>query len=78
VATTNLSGRVLTDLIRGVKSPLTELPTVRHRIRRWEREPLRWLAVRLVQQGLMRVDNRAERSGRPPTGRTLAERFARH
>jgi glycine/D-amino acid oxidase-like deaminating enzyme len=78
VATSNLSGRVLADLIQGVSSPLTCLPMARHRPQTWEPEPLRWLGVRFVQQGLFRVDRRAERTSRPPTGRTLAERLGSH
>jgi hypothetical protein len=31
-----------------------------------------------VQKGLARVDARAERTGRPPTGHSLAERLSRH
>jgi hypothetical protein len=54
------------------------LPTVDHEQRPWEPEPLRWLGARYVQRGLMRVDNRAERTGEPPTGKTLAERLGRH
>ena len=34
--------------------------------------------VRFVQRGLMRVDDEAERSGRPPTGRSLPERLGSH
>lgn len=45
VATTNLAGRTLADLILGVSSDLTSLPWVGHRSRRWEPEPLRWLGV---------------------------------
>lgn len=78
VATANLSGRVLADLISGTDSELTHLPTVGHRSPAWEPEPLRWLGVRYVQLGFQRVDARAERTGRPPTGRTLAERLGRH
>jgi len=78
VATTNLSGRVLAQLITHTASPLLELPTVNHVSRQWELEPLRWLGVRYVQRGLMRADAMAERSGRPPTGRTLPERLGRH
>jgi len=78
VATTNLSGRVLAQLITRGASPLLELPTVNHRSPHWEPEPLRWLGVRYVQRGLMRADAAAERSGRPPTGRTLPERLGRH
>jgi glycine/D-amino acid oxidase-like deaminating enzyme len=78
VATANLSGRVLTDLLTGVASPLTSLPMVGHRSRRWEPEPLRWLGQRYVQRSLRRLDEKAERTGEAPTGRTLAERLAGH
>lgn len=78
VATANLSGRTLSDLILARGTLLTRLPTVNHRQRPWEPEPLRWLGARLVQRGLMRADDRAERTGEPPTGKTLAERLGRH
>jgi glycine/D-amino acid oxidase-like deaminating enzyme len=78
VATSNLAGRTLAELIMGQASERTELPLVNHRSRDWEPEPLRWLGVRYVQAALARLDRRAERSGRAPTGRTLAERIARH
>ena len=78
VATANLAGRVLTDLITGVASPLTELPPVNHRSPSWEPEPLRWAGIRYVQRGYLRLDTAAERTGIPPTGRTLVERLGRH
>ncbi len=78
VAATNLAGRVLTDLIVDGDTVHAELPMVGHRSRRWEPEPLRWLGARVVQHGLARADARAARTGRPPTGRTIAERLARH
>jgi glycine/D-amino acid oxidase-like deaminating enzyme len=78
VATANLSGRTLADLILGRRTDITHLPTVNHTSRPWEPEPLRWLGARYVQRGLMKVDDRAERIGEPPTGKTLAERLARH
>ena len=78
VATANLSGRTLADLILGRDTPITRLPTANHRSRPWEPEPLRWLGVRYVQRGLMNVDDQAERTGEPPLGKTLAERLARH
>jgi hypothetical protein len=34
--------------------------------------------MRFVQRGLMRDDDEAERTGRPPTGRSLPERLAGH
>ncbi len=78
VATANLSGRVLADLITGRDSLLTNLPTVGHVSPSWEPEPLRWLAIRYVQHELKRIDEAAERTGRLPTGRSLAERLWRH
>ena len=45
VATTNLAGRTLRDLILGTDSDLTALPWVGHVSPRWEPEPLRWLGV---------------------------------
>jgi glycine/D-amino acid oxidase-like deaminating enzyme len=78
VATANLSGRTLADLILGRQTAITDLPTVNHESRPWEPEPLRWLGARYVQRGLMRVDDRAERTGEPPTGKTLAEWLGRH
>ena len=78
VATANLSGRTLADLILGRETTVTRLPTVNHESRRWEPEPLRWLGARYVQRGLKRVDDRAERTGEPPTGKTMAERLGRH
>jgi len=78
VATANLSGRTLADLILGRDTGITRLPTVDHESRPWEPEPLRWLGARYVQRGLMKVDNRAERTGEPPTGKTLAEWLGKH
>lgn len=78
VATSNLAGRTLADLITGTSSELTSLPLVGHRSPNWEVEPLRWLGVRFVQAGLGRVDARVEVTGIPPTGRTIAERIGSH
>ena len=78
VATTNLAGRTLADLITGRETELTQLPLANHHSPEWEPEPLRWLGVRAVQAGLARVDARAERTGQAPTGRSIAERLARH
>lgn len=45
VATTNLAGRVLRNLILGEDDALNTLPFVNHRSPAWEREPLRWIGV---------------------------------
>ncbi len=78
VTTTNLAGRVLADLIVTGDTPYRDLPMVGHRPRRWEPEPLRWLAARYLQIALRRLDAKAARSGRAPTGRRLSERLVRH
>lgn len=78
VATANLSGRTLADLILGRDTAATRLPTVNHKTRTWEPEPLRWLGARYVQRGLMKADDHAEQTGEPPTGKTLAERLGSH
>ena len=78
VATANLSGRVLADLITGTASDLTDLPMVGHVSPNWEPEPLRWLGVRYTQTGYMRIDDEAQRTGRAPTGGTLTEWLGRH
>ena len=65
VATTNLAGRTLAELITGRTTDLARLPWVDHRSRRWEPEPLRWLGI----NGALRVTAGADaveaRTGRP-------------
>lgn len=78
VSTANLSGRVLADLITGRATELTALPTVNHRSKTWEPEPLRWAGIRYVQEGFARLDAEAERTGKAPSGRSLVERLGRH
>jgi len=78
VATANLAGRTLADLVTGRRTEITEVPFVNHRSRNWEPEPLRWLGTRFVQLSMMRLDRLADRHGKAPTGHSLAERLARH
>ena len=78
VAAANLAGRVMADLITGGGAQWSRLPMVGHRPRRWEPEPLRWLAVRGLQSALGWIDQRAARTGRAPTGRSIPERVVRH
>lgn len=78
VSATNLGGRVLADLIAGTKSPLTELPIVNHVSRNWEVEPFRFIGIRYAQWALGRLDEQTARTGKPPTGRSLAERIGSH
>lgn len=64
VATANLAGRALADVIVGRDTELTRLPIVGHRSRRWEPEPLRWAGVRMAALAAHRADD-ADAAGRP-------------
>ncbi len=46
VCPSNLAGRTLCDFALGRKTPLLELPWVKHRSPQWEPEPFRWLGVK--------------------------------
>jgi glycine/D-amino acid oxidase-like deaminating enzyme len=76
VATSNLAGRTLADLITGRESELTSLALVGHRSPDWEPEPLRWIGVRYVQAALARLDARGEHTGRAPSRWDPAMRMA--
>ncbi|MGH8970803.1 MAG: NAD(P)/FAD-dependent oxidoreductase [Actinomycetes bacterium] len=65
VATSNLAGRTLADLVLGRDSDLTRLPWVGHRSRRWEPEPLRWVGVTSSLKVMTGADAEEARSGRP-------------
>jgi glycine/D-amino acid oxidase-like deaminating enzyme len=71
VAASNLAGRTLADLVLGTVSGRTDLPWVRRRTRRWEAEPLRWVAVNAVTQLMTHADRTEARSGRPSRAATL-------
>jgi glycine/D-amino acid oxidase-like deaminating enzyme len=65
VASSNLAGRTLADLVRGVRTARTALPWVNRRSPRWEPEPLRWLGVNLGLRVMASADDAEARSGRP-------------
>ncbi len=75
VATTNLAGRTLADLVLGNDTELTRLPWVGHRSRPWETEPLRWLGANAGLQVMSLADRAEARSGRPSRLAQLAGRF---
>lgn len=77
VASANLAGRTLRDLVLACDTELTRLPWVAHRARRWELEPLRWLGVHGIYAAYRAAD-RAERRGRPTTSpfATVADAIA--
>lgn len=77
VTATNLAGRTLADLVLGNDTELVRLPWVNHRTRRWEPEPLRWLAVQGIYGAYRLADRLESRGGRgtSPIAR-VADRIA--
>jgi glycine/D-amino acid oxidase-like deaminating enzyme len=65
VATTNLAGRTLRDLVLGHDTELTRLPWVGHRSPAWEPEPLRWLGANAGLQAMTLADLEERVTGRP-------------
>ncbi len=65
VATSNLAGRTLADLVLERDSDLVRLPWVGHRSRSWEPEPLRWVGINSGLQLAAATDAIAARTGRP-------------
>lgn len=78
VATTNLAGRILADLILDKASPFTALPLAQHALPNWEPEPLRWMGVRYTQDAFARMDAAAESGRARPLDAPLAAFFGRH
>lgn len=79
VATTNLAGRTLADLITGHASELTTLPWVGHRSRRWEPEPLRWIGINTMVRLPSSIDTYEERHRRPERWRSaILDRLTGH
>ena len=65
VATTNLAGRTLADLVTGTDSPLVRLPWVGHRSPDWEPEPLRWAEITAARWATQLADGEERRTHRP-------------
>ena len=78
VATTNLAGRTLADLILGEDTPITRLPWVGHRSPRWETEPLRWLGANAGLRLMSFADRQETRTGRQSRAADLFGRFLGH
>ena len=72
VATTNLAGRTLRDLVIGEATDLTALPWVGRKVRQWEPEPLRWLGVQTLYAAYRAADRRENKGG----GTTLLAKVA--
>jgi glycine/D-amino acid oxidase-like deaminating enzyme len=72
VATTNLAGRTLRDLILGRDTELVRLPWVDHHSPRWEPEPLRWLGANAGLRVVTLADAEERATGRPSVLARLA------
>jgi glycine/D-amino acid oxidase-like deaminating enzyme len=75
VAASNISGATLADLVLGRESALAAMPWVGHHSRRWEPEPLRFLASRAIVATLGAADRREDSSGRPARRVSLLRPF---
>ncbi len=75
VATANLSGRVLADLITERDTELTRLPMTHHEPIDWEPEPIRWLGYSIVRRGRYRANEEVERTGQYPEKPGIAQRL---
>ena len=65
VATSNLAGRILRNLILDRPDDLDDLPIVNHVSPRWEPEPLRWVAINLGLRAASVGDYEEKITGRP-------------
>jgi glycine/D-amino acid oxidase-like deaminating enzyme len=65
VATAQLAGRTLAELIAGVESERTDLPWVNHEWPKWEPEPLRWFGINAGLAMAKRADRNEERRQKP-------------
>jgi glycine/D-amino acid oxidase-like deaminating enzyme len=78
VSTTNLMGRVLAELVSGNRTWLSQLAIAQRRSPLWEHEPLRWLAVRYMQNAFWRIDQAAKAGRSKPLDAFVAEYLGRH
>ncbi|HEY2669833.1 MAG TPA: FAD-binding oxidoreductase [Rugosimonospora sp.] len=78
VATANLAGRTLADLILDRDSDLVRLPWVGHRSPRWEPEPLRWLGANAGLRLMSAADTSEARTGRPSRAAAAFGRLIGH
>jgi len=75
VTSANLAGQTLADLVLRRDTDLTTLPWVGRQVRRWEVEPLRWIAVRSLYQAYSLADRREQHTARTSAVATVADRI---
>jgi glycine/D-amino acid oxidase-like deaminating enzyme len=75
VVPSSIAGRTLAELALGNDSDLVSLPWVGHRSRRWEPEPLRYLASTAIVRMLGAADRYEDRHDRPAWHTTALRPF---
>ena len=78
VATANLTARVLSGLVNGTPQALHSLPLAQRTSPSWEHEPLRWMAIRYMQDAFRRIDTALEHGKPEPFDARLAYFLGRH
>lgn len=73
VATSNLAGRILRNLLLDQQNDLNSLPVVNHRSKKWEVEPFRWLGVNAGLQAAAVADVEERLTHRPSKVSELLE-----
>jgi hypothetical protein len=73
VATSNLAGRIVRNLLLDLRDALNDLPVVNHRSKRWEVEPLRWLGVNAGLQATATADVEERLTSKPSRVSALLE-----
>ena len=75
VATSNLAGRILRNLILDKRDNLNSLPVVNHRSPKWEVEPFRWFGVNAGLRAAATADLEERVTGKPSTVSALLEKL---
>lgn len=75
VATSNLAGRILRNLITGREDDLNRLPVVNHASPRWEFEPFRWIGVNAGLHAAAAADLEERLTNRPSKVSALLEKL---
>lgn len=75
VATSNLAGRIVRNLVLGRNDELNSLPVVNHCSKKWEVEPVRWFEVNAGLQAAGLGDAEEARTGKPSKVSALLEKL---
>ena len=65
VASANLAGHTLADLLVGARTERTALPWANRKSPKWEPEPFRWIGVNAGLRTMSSADAEEARTGKP-------------